>query len=287
MEQRPKTRTELQEFRKQQLKKVGTEFMENHIKTHPRVIEIVKPVYTQASIFPSHYVEHPKAKTKAELDLFRKTQGVFENERTVSFCNKTLSERVEEREKLRILNQPSSSDRYRVGGGGSSKEDDLKQYQEKFTKRPTGIHGEELPKFSDHLQDYWKMKQGYVENPPPINSNPPASRPISVFTRLRAKNNSIDSEITKKPGEINPFPNFTPSEIEGFAQRPSSRTHFMEDHLFSSRPSSRVSAIPVLKKARPLTAVPKQENKPRPFTAGSAVSAKLSDKSVVRSSGFL
>lgn len=281
MEQRPKTRTELQEFRKQQLKKIGTEFMEKHIKCHPHVIEIVKPVNIQAPIYSSHYVENPKVKTKAELDRLRKTQGLFENEKTVNFCYKTLSERVEEREKLRILNQPTSSDRNRIG---VRRDDDLKQYQEKFTKRPTGIHGEELPKFSDHLQDYWKMKQGYIENPPPVNQSLPASRPISVFTRLRSKNTSIDSEITKKPGEINPFPNFALSEFEGFALRPSSRSRFMEDHLFGSRPSSQQSAIPVPKKPRPSTAVPKQENKTRPFTAGSA---KSSDKSVVRSSGFL
>lgn len=281
MEQRPKTRTELQEFRKQQLKKIGTDFMEKHIKCHPHIIEISKPLYANVPIYTSAYVQNPKARTKAELEQLRKTQGLYENERTVNFACKTLSERVEERETLRILNQPPSSQMSRAT---DRKVDDLKQYQEKFSRRPLGIHGEELPKFSDHLQDYWKLKEGYTENPVSSHTEALPSRPISVFTRLRSKNTSIDNEITKKPGEINPFPNFTPSEIEGFALRPSSRSRFMDDHLFSSRPSSQLSKVPVIKKSRPATAAVKTENKTRPFTAGTA---KSSDKSVVRSSGFL
>jgi hypothetical protein len=280
MEQRPKTRTELQEYRKLQLRNIGTEFMEKHIKHHPHIMEIVKPNLINAPSYTTPYVHNPRVKTKAELDQLRRSQGLMINEQTVNFNCKTLAERVEEREKLRVLNKLESSQSERVK---DQSKNNIKTYESKFAKRPVGVHGEELPKFSDHIQEFWKLRDGYVENPSTCTREENYSRPISVFTRLRAKTGSIDSEITKKPGEINPFPGFVPKESEGFSMRPSSRSRFIEEQFLSSRPSSVLAKEPSLPRTRPATAAVKPDSKSRPKTAATT---KSNDKSV-RSSGFL
>ena len=259
MEQRPKTRTELQENRKQQLRKIGIDFMERHIKQHPHILEIIK--------------------TKTELEDLRRSQGLLINEQTVNFNCKTLSERVEEREKLRTSNLKETSKTSKTPQSHEA----FSTLESKFSIQPKGVHGGELPKFSEHLQEFWKVKQGYVENPSVGDRKEPCSRPISVFSRLRSKAGSIDGDITRKPGEINPFPGFVPKDIEGFATRPSSRSRFVDEQFLSSRPSSGLAKETPIKRIRPATAIAKSDFKGRPKTAATA---KSNEKSV-RSSGFL
>ena len=279
MEQRPKTRTELQEQRKQQLRKIGTDFMERHIKQHPHLIEIIKPELYNFSSYNSPYIQNPKVKTKTELENLRRSQGLLINEQTVNFNCKTLSERVEEREKLRTSNTIETS----KSSKNPKNQETPPALESKFSIKPKGVHGGELPKFSEHLQEFWKLKQGYVESPSIGDRKEPYSRPISVFSRLRSKTGSIDGEITRKPGEINPFPGFVPKEFEGFATRPSSRSRFVDEQFLSSRPSSGLSKDNIIKKVRPATAIAKSDFKSRPKTAGTN---KSNEKSV-RSSGFL
>ena len=279
MEQRPKTRTELEEYRKQQLRKIGTEFMEKHIKHHPHIIEIIKPGLQNYSSYTSPYIQNPKVKTKTELESLRRSQALLINEQTVNFNCKTLSERVEEREKLRTANSIQTSKPPKSPANSQQ----LSGFELKFSKRPLGVHGGELPKFSEHLQEFWKVKQGYVENPSVGDRKEPCSRPISVFSRLRSKAGSIDGDITRKPGEINPFPGFVPKDIEGFATRPSSRSRFVDEQFLSSRPSSGLAKETPIKRIRPATAIAKSDFKGRPKTAATA---KSNEKSV-RSSGFL
>ena len=282
MEQRPKTRTELEEYRKQQLRKIGTEFMEKHIKHHPHIIEIIKPGLHNYSSYTSPYIQNPKVKTKTELENLRKSQALLINEQTLNFNCKTLSERVEERERLRTSNPIEISNHSKPPKNPTSPEK-LSNLESKFSKRPLGVHGGELPKFSDHLQEFWKLRQGYVENPSIGSREEPSSRPISVFSRLRSKTGSVDGEITRKPGEMNPFPGFVPKEIEGFSMRPSSRSRFVEEQLLSSRPASELPSVEIIKRIRPSTAIAKSDPKSRPKTAATA----KSNEKGIRSSGFL
>ena len=167
---------------------------------------------------------------------------------------------------------------------------DLEEYERKFAKRPMGVHGEELPKFSDHLQDYWKLKEGYIENPYVKSKEKPPSRPISQFSRLRVKSSSVDGEITAKPNHSNPFPHFNPSEDDIVDRRTTSRQRFSEE-MNSSRPGSVMSGKDMYsireEKSRPMSVAGNFKNSKR-YRPGTAKQnpKETYDKCVVRSSGF-
>ncbi|OMJ71139.1 hypothetical protein SteCoe_30727 [Stentor coeruleus] len=283
---RPKTRTELHEKRKLEMRKLSGDFIENYINSRPLFLEFPCQTFTPSIIVPSPYIHNPKIISKSQLDSYRRKKGLEENEQTKNFNCKTLAERIEERELLSMLQSPMLKIKKKIE---QQREIDLKKCEDKFSKRPSGVHGEELPKFSEHLQGYWKIKKGYIENPDMKNKERSSSRPISEFCRLRVKSSSVDCEVTLKPGEINPFPNFTPPESEVTSFRTSSRSFYNDEMLFS-RPASQMSqGSKTSKPSRAMTASekPRINNKTRPLTAsfGSKPSSAFK-RSLIRSSGF-
>lgn len=285
--ERPRTRTELYERRKLEMRKLGGEYIEKFINEHPHIVDIPCQSASPYVQFAPQYVESPKIATKSELDFARRRRALIENENTKNFNCKTLSERVEERERIMSLTAPMLTIKRKMD---EQRKKDLEQYKEKFSKRTIGIHGEELPKFSEHLQDYWKLKDGYIENPIIKPKEKAFSRPVSEFCRLRVKSSSIDSQITLKPGEINPFPNYTPPESDITSLRGSSRSRFTDESFvtrpisqrFSQTPSkeSKVS-ISIATNDRPIS-----EKKPRPLTANTRIKTSVNDKCLIRSRGF-
>jgi hypothetical protein len=278
---RPKTRTELQEMRKRQLRNLSTSFIENYIKSHPHLVEIANPVQAPKPSFITPYVSNPSIQTKRELDLIRRQEGVEINESTVNFACKTLSERVEERDRNLSSNSRPATISNRTE---DRKKTDIHDLKEKFSKRPVGVHGTELPKFSEHLLAYWKLRQGYIENPVVPSRERPPSRPISEFVRLRVKSSSVDEQITLKPGEVNPFPGFVPPQTEGQSMRASSRSR---DSVWESKINSLVASQERIGQGvskRPGTAGEKRAKKQRPMTAASQ--GRSGDKTMIRSSGF-
>ncbi|OMJ94113.1 hypothetical protein SteCoe_2744 [Stentor coeruleus] len=285
--QRPRTRTELYEKRKLEMRKLGGEFMEKFVNEHPHIVDIPCQSASPYVQFAPQYVENPKIATKSELDFARRRRAILENEKTKNFNCKTLSERVEERERIMALTAPMIQIKRKMD---EQRKKDLDQCKEKFSKRLIGIHGEELPKFSEHLQDYWKLKNGYIETPTIKSKEQTFSRPVSEFCRLRVKSSPIDYQIPLKPGEINPFPNYIPPESDITSLRGSSRSRFTDESFFSRPASQRISqtpsrdskvSIPVTTNDRPVS-----EKKTRPLTANTRIKTSVNDKCLIRSRGF-
>lgn len=43
------------------------------------------------------------------------------------------------------------------------RKDNIDQFSQKFGKVTIGVHGRELPKFTDNTKEYWKLKDGYQD----------------------------------------------------------------------------------------------------------------------------
>jgi hypothetical protein len=285
---RPRTRTELQELRKLESRKHGKEFLEKWISSNPYMVEISNPGVFKNYQIETGYNPSPKIKTKTELEATRKKQALIENQMTVQTNCKTLSQRVDERDKNSILASPIRSIKSRLD---ERKKHNLKVFSQKFSIRPFGVHGEELPKFNDHLRDYWKLKEGYIENPSIKTTERPTSRPISEFSRLRVKSSSVDYEITSKPNNTNPFPNYNQTEFKITEKKTSSRSRFTDEVFLRSRPASQMSSNQFFSRkpahskniSGPEYPIDKNSAAYSAFTKSRPATAKIS----IRSSGFL
>ena len=280
---RPKTHTELKKLRKQQQQKISSDFIEKYISSHPHMVEISYSIQSKQAELDNSYISNPQIRTKTELFDQRKKNSLIENQKTLFQC-KTLSERVEEREKMMALKAAESSAKLEKGSN-------LAFYEESLLKRPVGVHGYELPKFEKNLKDYWKLKNGYIENPYIKPKSENFSRPVSVFTRLKKNSSSVDYEITSKPNNVNPFPGFKVLEIDS-AEKKVSSSRF-SDSLSFSRPTSQQSSnygnSNSSKKSRAWLSGEfsnKIVQKFRPNTA-CLVNRPQNTKNTVRSSGFL
>lgn len=285
-EQRPKTLTELKSQRKEEMKNFGDKFLDKFISRHPNIIEIPYEVQVPHPQSLPQYIQHPKIQTKSELDLKRHQEALQANEKSKNYNHKTPEERVKEREIL-MITKPTAGIKRKIDELRSK---DLELWKEKFSKRPIGLHGEELPKFSDYAKDYWRYKQGYVEKPDMKIKEPQQSRPISEFCRLRTKNSAANDEVTLKPGEINPFPGFIPADCEMAIIRGGPRSRFIDEMMTCSRPSSEIPSFhSEVKKIRPMTAFEKPKTsvrKVRPFTANAEIKTSGTERCLIRSRGF-
>ena len=96
------------------------------------------------------------------------------------------------------------------------------EYNQKvFSNITIGVHGKELPKFSDNQKEFWKSRQDYVENPTTLTKT--VSSPL--ITKLHApaegtsnginplKKKTSPDDIADKPNHIIPYGGYIPVEI--------------------------------------------------------------------------
>ena len=264
------------------------------MKNHPIVSEVTIPISSPNEKIVVSYNHKPKIQTKTELDRLRKKTNFEEIEASVNFNSLNLSQRVEEREK-----QHSSYNRTTIEPNRlikARKVEDVTKFEKLFSKRPIGIHGNELPKFSENCKDYWKLKEGYIESPNTSVRYHPDTRPVSEHSSLRSRSSA--REIPLKPNENNPFPNFEISkEIKIVEKRPYSRPRFTDDFFYSnSARSSQEKNITIIHTtenhksstySRPNSTglIPPKKHKERPSTAVSGKN-KTNEKILIRSQGF-
>ena len=271
--------------------------MENFYSSHPYLHESSTPASRPIPPLAIPYIPSPQSKTKTELETNRRSEilsthsqikqnsrsssnPIQSNQSTSGQSNpKNLSFSINftnSTEKINTFKSPEALNSSSINKKRSQKvkEEAVKHFMENFEMKEIGVHGEELPKFSQHLQDYWKLKEGYCEKPSFASKSKRETRPISEFCRLRVKKSSLN-EVTEKPGQCNPFSSFLPKEMESAGMRLTSRSRFTEEILMTSRLNSTISieiGSNLMKK------------KLRPHTAN-VKSTKM--KKTVRSSGFL
>lgn len=281
-ENRPRTQRELAQSRRLELRKFATEYIEKWVVKNPHMAEISYPVASPVAPFPMNYNKNPQIRTKTDLEASRKLElskgNIPEKHEYV-----TLGERVREREKKKIVILNSQN----ITRSLFRKKKDLEHLEQKFSKCVTGVHGSELPKFSENCKDYWKLKQGYTECPR-VRTCYSETRPVSEHYCLRSS--SFKQELPLKPTELNPFPNFeVTSELKDLEKRPPSRPRFTQEFYVDHSYDKIIPIDPEKTDGmiRPQTAImaSMKVRKERPHTAYT-VKLSTSDHSTIRSRGF-
>ena len=114
------------------------------------------------------YVYNPKHKTKGEIDEdFHKENHTISKQLSLK-KHKSDVERLNEREDEIFANLYSTEKRKTYTKIREKNRKEANDYNIKtFSKQTLGVHGHDLPKFSENekLKYFWKNKDGYCENP--------------------------------------------------------------------------------------------------------------------------
>ena len=199
-----KTLNELKEYRNERNKKEINEKILNWEKNHPQKLMIetlpidnkIKPKYTSMKDLknkyhrearrnvglleyekdikitdkdPSlEYVYNPKHKTLEDILFDRHKENLEISNILNSRKHKNDIERLNEREDEVFANMFRKEDGMTLNKIKEKRKRELSEYNQKtFSNQPIGVHGYELPKFSENedKKEFWKYKEGYCENP--------------------------------------------------------------------------------------------------------------------------
>ena len=199
-----KTLRELQEFRKKQNKDyINTklkEFEEKHpvnfIKQNVNVDLQNKPEFTSMQQIKNkfhremrknaglseietdiknikaptlEYVYNPKHKTLSDINEDFHKENLEISKKLNNQKHKSDIERLNERENEIFKNLYKSEEGMTFNKIKEKRRKETNDYNMKtFANQPIGVHGHELPKFSENedTKEFWKFRDGYCENPP-------------------------------------------------------------------------------------------------------------------------
>ena len=130
--------------------------------------DIEDDVRTSHKIPSLEYVYNPKHKTAKDIkdEIFRENKEKIEQRKNLDFKDEV--ERLNEREDEIFTNLYSNDPRYTYNILKEKRKKENLDYNLKtFSKQTIGVHGHELPKFSENeeYKEYWKYRDGYIENP--------------------------------------------------------------------------------------------------------------------------
>ena len=114
------------------------------------------------------YVYNPKHKTKGEIEDDFHKENLSESKKLASKKHKTDVERLYEREDEIFANLYSNEERKTYTKIKEQKKKEANDFNIKtFSKQTIGVHGHDLPQFSqsETLKYFWKNKDDYCENP--------------------------------------------------------------------------------------------------------------------------
>ena len=129
------------------------EFVDNRdIKNHPGL----------------EYVYNPIFKTQREIKDAYKKESLEESKKLANLAHKSDIERLNEREDEIFAKLYLDNDGLTYSKIKDQKRKEINEYNIKtFSSQALGVHGHELPKFSESEtnKEFWKLKEGYCENP--------------------------------------------------------------------------------------------------------------------------
>jgi hypothetical protein len=114
------------------------------------------------------YVYNPKHKTKGEIEEDFHKENFSESKKLSLKKHKSDVERLNESEDEIFANLYSTEERKTYTKIKEKSRKDANEYNIKtFSKQTLGVHGHDLPKFSENekLKYFWKNKDDYCENP--------------------------------------------------------------------------------------------------------------------------
>jgi hypothetical protein len=195
------------------------------------------------------YIYSPNHKTKEDIDNERHKENILESIKIASTKHKSDIERLNEREDEIFSNLYSINSRKTFTEIKEQRKKIENDYNIKtFSKQTLGVHGHELPKFSENekLKYFWKNKTNYCENPKyksqrkyleSIKYYKPPGEELYLNEKCEEETKWIDpfkkeyhpiSEIKKKDlitnlNEINIFNNFDPKVNKEIEYNPKSK----------------------------------------------------------------
>ena len=114
------------------------------------------------------YVYNPKHKTQKDLIDELKRENLEEGKKLMNVNFKNEVERLNEREDEIFAKMYSNEDRKTFTKIKEQRRKETNEYNIKtFSKQTIGVHGHELPKFSENekMKEWWKLKDDYKEKP--------------------------------------------------------------------------------------------------------------------------
>ena len=114
------------------------------------------------------YIYNPKHKTLEDILFDRHNENIEKSNILNSRKHKNDTERLKEREDEIFSKMYNREEGMTYNKIKDKKKKELFEYNEKtFSNQPIGVHGIELPKFSndESKKEFWKFKEGYCENP--------------------------------------------------------------------------------------------------------------------------
>ena len=114
------------------------------------------------------YVYNPHFKTQREIKDSYKKESLEESKKLANIAHKSDIERLNEREDEIFAKLYLDKEGLTYSKIKGQKRREINEYNIKtFSSQALGVHGHELPKFSESEtnKEFWKLKDGYCENP--------------------------------------------------------------------------------------------------------------------------
>ena len=115
------------------------------------------------------YVYNPKHKTLSDINEDFHKENLEISKKLNNQKHKSDIERLNERENEIFKNLYKSEEGMTFNKIKEKRRKETNDYNMKtFANQPIGVHGHELPKFSENedTKEFWKFRDGYCENPP-------------------------------------------------------------------------------------------------------------------------
>ena len=172
----------------------------------------IKPVSTPSLA----YVENPIYLSQSQMKQLKKKELLENLHNNANYDHVSREKNLLEREKFLISHNEGKT----IAEIKESQRLATNEYNQKtFSNIAIGVHGKELPKFSENQKEFWKSKDGWVESRtlssnilihPKSEANTQSLRPSQSEKFL--KKNLSKPEITDKPNHIIPYGRYIPVE---------------------------------------------------------------------------
>ncbi|CAG9331101.1 unnamed protein product [Blepharisma stoltei] len=269
-----RTKSELEKLRKQERIDIASKFAEKHIKFKKQILEferkenrenlssrrikILKTDTRENASRRDHrkrdlsldYYPCPKYLSKSELDSVRRQQNIDDLERSFNYKHKSWIDQMLERENSMQINEKQMNSKSFKEIIEKQKKEDFEHHAQTFVNYKLGVHGKELPSFSENCKEYWEFSQGYTPSPTHTTlsklkmdrkfssrkSSCVSENSMSFPQRFR----SVTPEIPLKPNEIWPIPEKPPisPDEKSPIKRPVFKEKFSNSFLSMVMPNS-------------------------------------------------
>jgi hypothetical protein len=170
------------------------------------------------------YVEVPKYPSQSLMNQMKKKELLGSLHENANYDHVNREKQLLEREKFLISHKEGKT----LAEIKEKKRLETNEYNQRvFSNIAIGVHGKELPKFTENIQEYWKVKDQWVEHPNvPVKTL--SSPTMFKVNQIQESQNEFKSksppyrsnplkpkqvELTDKPNHIIPYGTYTPVEI--------------------------------------------------------------------------